>query len=1219
MATAVNSPFKFLDAYTLQDADAFFGREKEVDQLYEYVNMNKLVLVYGQSGTGKTSLVQCGLASRFDITDWYPIFIRRQSDINRSLHQELQKAARSSYVDDPLETLRRMNARYLRSAFLIFDQFEELLIQGDIEKEVVPFIHQLARILHADDLGCRVILVLREEYIAQLYHFEQQIPTLFDRRLRVEPMSFKNVAAVISKSCQRYNIGLEAPEANTRQIIENVSAGKSGILLPYLQVYLDLLYREAHPPEVQTDGNLPEVVFTSKGIDQLGQIENVLDKFLQEQVFALQQQLNEQFEEVDPNAVKRTLDCFVTAEGTKKMIPFRREESGVKVTPAAPEYLLLMSDQLRSKCLQELENRRIIRANDQGLELAHDSLAALIDEGRSDEERQLNQVKIRIKNGYHEFLNSGGYFSEKQLLNIEEFLPELTLPEEHLQFLEASKEQVAALKQKEEEYQQEKLRLVEEKLAMEQKNSRRRKVWLSFVGLAAVLAVLASAIAFVQKGIADQARYEAEMRSQTARLTEEALRVRSESPTIALKLLNRAYEASDNIFGIAVKTFSEVISDLETPFYQTHFDLGPHSRVAGSGFSADGQQLAVGFGGNAKTISVFNLKGETLHKLKVEDEIDAFDFAPDGQSFLVGNTKNQTIKIIDWEGKERVSIEIPDRTEEAGTGKKGFESLAFSKAGNRIIYLEKPRRNAAFVWDTTGQLVHQFQFLEQGQSIIQIVASPKADYLALVTDRGRSSKGGLRLFNDRGKRIFYFEEEVINSVNFFPDGERIICGSVTGTVFFLSFFGAVEGKFDTGSNGILDVALLPGGNYVQLANNARQDIEIWSRDGNKLYDIPWRLIDNQWPSISPVQPQFFMFNRMTGNNVLSSEVKSLGLHGELWNISAMAPRELPISTEEYNLGVRSPDGKTLLVSPQIGHDDFHPGNELWIRESNGFLLQKLVGHQQGITDAAYSPDGTQVLSGSYDNTAILWSVTGEVQAVLKAHQSTVHSVDFSSQGDRLLTYGGRGRAIVWDNKGNELLSLLVSRRMVQPGLVGKAIFSPDDQHILTVNSEKKIKLWTSDGQLLDSIFCHRKYIPDASFSPDSKRIAGIVADDMVKVWDLEGNVLDSIRILGNPLISVGYTQNGDYLYTIDEKHQVKLWVANPAIISSYPFFEINRPWYVTSYDEKRDYFFAVKLKQVGRGYTQHVIIPNRLSEFKNNGFFTLTPQIEKDFRIIEED
>jgi ABC-type phosphate transport system ATPase subunit len=66
----VKSPFKFLDSYTISDRDIFFGRDQEITDLYRKVFESKILLVYGVSGTGKSSLINCGLASRFDESDW---------------------------------------------------------------------------------------------------------------------------------------------------------------------------------------------------------------------------------------------------------------------------------------------------------------------------------------------------------------------------------------------------------------------------------------------------------------------------------------------------------------------------------------------------------------------------------------------------------------------------------------------------------------------------------------------------------------------------------------------------------------------------------------------------------------------------------------------------------------------------------------------------------------------------------------------------------------------------------------------------------------------------------------------------------------------------------------------------------------------------------------------------------------------------------------------
>lgn len=46
------SPFKFLDSFTKDDKDIYFGREREVEELYARIFQGKLLLVYGLSGTG---------------------------------------------------------------------------------------------------------------------------------------------------------------------------------------------------------------------------------------------------------------------------------------------------------------------------------------------------------------------------------------------------------------------------------------------------------------------------------------------------------------------------------------------------------------------------------------------------------------------------------------------------------------------------------------------------------------------------------------------------------------------------------------------------------------------------------------------------------------------------------------------------------------------------------------------------------------------------------------------------------------------------------------------------------------------------------------------------------------------------------------------------------------------------------------------------------------
>ena len=56
---AINkSPHQFLDAFSKEDKDLFFGRETEVNQIYDLTFDTKLIVFFGGSGTGKTSIAK---------------------------------------------------------------------------------------------------------------------------------------------------------------------------------------------------------------------------------------------------------------------------------------------------------------------------------------------------------------------------------------------------------------------------------------------------------------------------------------------------------------------------------------------------------------------------------------------------------------------------------------------------------------------------------------------------------------------------------------------------------------------------------------------------------------------------------------------------------------------------------------------------------------------------------------------------------------------------------------------------------------------------------------------------------------------------------------------------------------------------------------------------------------------------------------------------------
>jgi len=352
------SPFKFLDAYDKEDRDIFFGRDREIDELYKMSYQTNLLLVYGMSGTGKTSLIQCGLANCFDSSDWYEIFIRRQDNINLAFQRELLRhdVDKKEEQLSIAERIHSLYLDYLRPIYLIFDQFEELFILGT-EQEQQTFASSIRDLIGAE-MPCKIIIVIREEYLAHLSSFEKQLPQLFDKRLRVEPMTRNNAREVIIRSLQKDEYAIQVPDESVAdQIIDNITEGMDRVQLTYLQVFLDKMYRVAAAKKQE------RIVFDHSLVEEVGRIDDVLEGFLEEQLLIFSAEVDER-----ENGM-RWLKNFVSNKGTK--VPVSRQE----VIEAMPEF----SEERMQQYFNFFLSNRILRPldNDQ-YELTHDSIAQRI-------------------------------------------------------------------------------------------------------------------------------------------------------------------------------------------------------------------------------------------------------------------------------------------------------------------------------------------------------------------------------------------------------------------------------------------------------------------------------------------------------------------------------------------------------------------------------------------------------------------------------------------------------------------------------------------------------------------------------------------------------------------------------------------------------------------------------------------------------------------------
>ncbi len=140
---------------------------------------------------------------------------------------------------------------------------------------------------------------------------------------------------------------------------------------------------------------------------------------------------------------------------------------------------------------------------------------------------------------------------------------------------------------------------------------------------------------------------------------------------------------------------------------------------------------------------------------------------------------------------------------------------------------------------------------------------------------------------------------------------------------------------------------------------------------------------------------------------------AMGLLLVLW--MGLAEAEIPLpegAVARLGLGeIRdvkfSPDGRYLAVATSIGIE---------LREAESFeLVRFLSGHTGTVTSVAFSPDGSLLASGSWDQTIKLWEVaTGQEVRTLSGHSSTVSSVAFSPDGRLLASGSWDGTVLLWD-------------------------------------------------------------------------------------------------------------------------------------------------------------------------------------------------------------
>jgi WD40 repeat protein len=235
-----DNPWPGLAAFRERDRDFFYGREPAVQVLLDLVSRERVSVLYGASGLGKTSLIQAGLFPRARAKDLFPVRIRldfaRPSNLIEQIYAALLRDAVEHKVEAPprgrgtiweffyrKDSLWWSDRHRLLTPLLVFDQFEEMFTIGRRTPEtsaatwaVLQELRGLALGFPPDDVKARcdanpdealqyslarspvhVLFSFREDYLAEFVELRAVFPAIGDNDFRLLPMSTTDGLRVI--------------------------------------------------------------------------------------------------------------------------------------------------------------------------------------------------------------------------------------------------------------------------------------------------------------------------------------------------------------------------------------------------------------------------------------------------------------------------------------------------------------------------------------------------------------------------------------------------------------------------------------------------------------------------------------------------------------------------------------------------------------------------------------------------------------------------------------------------------------------------------------------------------------------------------------------------------------------------------------------------------------------------------------------------------------
>lgn len=1154
-----DTPFRGLNKYTREDAKVFFGRAHEIRTLFNLVNQetsNAILLFYGQSGAGKSSLIYAGLLPRLE-ESWRIQTVRK--DHEQLIHQELSLYQEQNFPP----------------TLLVFDQAEEIITLSpkDPNDALRDFFHKLHRLCQLPKYRCKVIISFRKEFLAEIEATLSRldIPYL---NYYLSSMQKANLVEVVSgltsTSAFRLRYGLSIDNGLPEIIAADVARDNNSNIAPTIQLLLTKMWKEA------TELNRSAPSFTLSVYEKLKLEGLLLSDYLDQAIGNLALHPDVKLSEFGVSGlVWDVLHFFSSGLGTAKehlKSDILKRYAHVK---GLPKLLAFLQDYYL------ITEQPGDHTSNISYRLSHDALAPLVRENYDRSGLPGQRARRILENR----------LSKQPQENEIEYLPKKLLLDKTDYY------QVLSGRMGMRIWTITESKLVEQSgQRLEHQARQKRRLQKALWGFGCAVMLFALVSIYLWQNAVHERNFSEARRLVSLSVQESQKHKYSQALGLIRKATEKYGEENQEIYKALLELFSNGF-DGKLLLNTTYF---PISKYDPRFIRINPDKKLVLIAQKNDSIVLLTSSGEMIYELSTEGLLDA-QISPDGEKILL--LDYQSVKLLGKDGvllkthqvgqvnKAIISFEgnhallygskawiwnfLNDHLIELDGHTRTIISASISQNGN--LLLTTSRDSTAILWNSKGERV---AFIETpGTSRGEV--SPDGATIHTIS-YGATSKiwdfeGNLKSIIKQGIFVDYF--------TFSPDGKYILTALNDTRIKIWNTKGNLINTISGNTGLIRQIAFSPDGRYLlRVLHDGKMILSYF--DGEFLTDLS-RLDGSLGPIGFSNDEEFIL--------TISSPKAIRG-----WEFV-----ENPVTTIEDHYGLAY-FAQYLKGSSQILSTSSDGTIKFW--DTKGKLLRSFDSQQGKVPwqSIQISVDEKYLLSYAHNNSAILWKLDGQIVAEL---DNNLKYACFSPDKKHVLTLSHNSGPKLWDLSGRLIYSFNEDWKFT-----ANVIFSPDGQHIST-HSGKQLRIWNINGELKAELTLHDKNSKKPLLFLDDTRML-VTTGDTIRIMDLSGKILNNLGKFTNSSYSTSpkaiLSPNGKYLLTFPNENVGEIWgiegfqiaaINNGKKISS-GLFSPDSDHFLTIADDFTMRLWSVDGEKIAdlKGHTDKI---NR-AVFSHDGHFVLT-------------